>query len=492
MAKALSILYVSSELYPFAKVGGKADSSYSLPLALRDLGHDMRVMLPKYGSVSERKNKIHEINRLRDIPIPIGEGAEPATVKSSSVNNPRSKVQAYITTNQKYFEANKGIYFDIKTGVDFKNNVERFIYFNRSVIETCMLLGWYPDIIHCNDWHSAMIPAFARVLFPAKFKKTKIIFTIHNFAHQGVMPLSGFKLTGLPEEALAAFKHKNQINLTKGAMHYANYITTTSPSYAEQLLADKKHGNGLNTILKERQDTFRGIRNGIDTWTWNPETDSLITKKYAFDYEDYKYDNKIAMINKFDFEYNPKTPLVSMVTRLADNKGIGLFIDAADEIFKEDIQFVMLAWGNPELRDKVQQIADKYPEKFKFKYAQDDSLAHELIAGSDIMIFPSEYEPSGLTMMYALAYGTLPIARLTGAYKDLGEVINPEAGTGNCFGFEKYETKGLLEAFKASLESFKNKEAWETLAKNAMDGDYSWQGHVKMYDEIYKLVVKEM
>ena len=181
MAKPLSILFVTSEVYPFAKTGGLADVSYSLPLALRELGHDIRVMAPKYGSISERKNRIHEINRLRDIPIPIGETESYATVKSSSINNPRSKVQAYITTNSNYFDANKGFYSDPATGLDYPDNDERFVFFGHSVIQTCMLLGWVPDIIHCNDWQTGILPALIRLKHNDLFAKTKIIYTIHNF-----------------------------------------------------------------------------------------------------------------------------------------------------------------------------------------------------------------------------------------------------------------------------------------------------------------------
>jgi starch synthase len=218
MAKALNILFVSSEVYPYSKEGGLADVAYSLPLALRELGHDVRVMTPKYGAISERKNKIHDINRLKDIPIPVGPIFSQATVKSSSIQNPRNKVQAYITTNYDYFDSLKGVYTDPSTGSDYANNAERFIFFNRSVIETCITLEWFPDIIHINDWQTSILPALVKLKFADKFKKTKIVLTIHNISRQGEFALKEFAKTHLPDNAKDIYKFKNKFNFLKGAI----------------------------------------------------------------------------------------------------------------------------------------------------------------------------------------------------------------------------------------------------------------------------------
>ncbi len=491
MAKQLSILFVTSEVYPYAKETGLADVSYSLPLAMRELGHDIRVMTPKYGIVSERKNRIHEINRLRDMPIPMGEESEPATVKSSSISNPRNKVQAYITTNQRYFDKNKGIYHDHKTWKLFPDNLERFIFFSRSVVETCLLLGWFPDIIHCNDWQTAVIPAYLRSLFPSKFKKTRSILTIHNFAEQGLAPISMFAKTGLSKDILNNFKHKNQLNLLKGGIIYSNYITTVSPTYAKQILADKELSNGLNSTLKEHSSKFAGIMNGIDNYGWNPKSDIEIESKYDNDVDEYKYNNKVALINRFDLEYSPKIPLIGFVGKLEESKGVDLVIDSLPEMLQNNVQIVVLGQGSSEAKDKLESLAKENPEKLKVELAFDDSLAHKMEAGSDIFLLPSKNEACGLNLMYSLAYGAVPIVHMTGGFKDVAKQFNPDTLEGNSFTFEEFTKDAFMKAFGSALDLYKDKEKWLSIVANGMNGDYSWSESAAKYDEIYKNVMKE-
>jgi len=241
MAKALSILFVAAEAYPYAKETGVADVASSFPLAVRATGHDIRVMIPKYGCVSDRRNKIHDINRLKNIPISSTtnpDGTDPEeflTTKSSSLSNYRHKVQVYVVTNNKFFESRKGIYTDPVKWTPYPDNLERFIFYSRSVVETCVALGWYPDIIHCNDWQTALIPAYIKHIYPNKFKKTKTVLTIHNVSNQGDFPISKFELLGLPEEVKECFTHQRKLNILKGGVLHSNHITTVSESYLEQI-----------------------------------------------------------------------------------------------------------------------------------------------------------------------------------------------------------------------------------------------------------------
>ena len=393
MAKTLSILFVSSEIVPFAKESGIADVSYSLTLAIRELGHDIRVMMPKYGTISERKNRIHEINRLRDVPIKVGSIEELATIKSSSINNPKCKVQAYITTNKRFFDDKKGVYHDPVTWIEYDDNASRFAFFNQSVIDTCMLLGWFPDIIHCNDWQSALVPALIRENYPEEFANTKFVFTIHNFNGQGECDLSEFDKLGLPKSALNHFKHKNKLNFMKGGIHYSDYITTVSKTYAEEILTDKQYSNGLNTYLKKKENDFAGILNGIDTFAWDPKKDKLIKQKFTGDIEEYKYTNKVALVQKFGLEFNPSAPLLAMIPRIGSQKGVPLLIEIADELFKENVQMILLGQGDAELKKQLKEISDKYPDKFAVLFDFDDNLSHQIEAGSDMFLMPSEYEP---------------------------------------------------------------------------------------------------
>ncbi len=489
MAKSISVLFVSSEAYPFAKVGGIADVTYSLPLALRDLGHDVRVMIPKYGVTSERKNRIHEINRLRDIPIPMGSRSEPVTVKSSSMNNPRQKVQAYIATNDRYFNSKKGIYHDPRTWKEYADNDERFIFFNRTVIETCLLLGWFPDVIHCNDWQTALIPAYVKAMFPEEFKDTKVVFTIHNFYYQGDFEGMDFSLTGLPKEAQKKFKTKNGYNFMKGALYYADYITTVSNSYAEEILADKKLTNGLNSKLKERAKDFKGILNGIDPWAWNPKNDSFIKSKLNSDLEEYKYDNKVELSIEFGFEFKPRTPIIGMITRFDEQKGIDLVIDSIDDLMELDIQLVILGEGTSDHKKELRRLARKYSDKIKVKFEIDDRLAHQIEAGADMFLMPSKFEPCGLNLMYSLLYGTIPIIRYTGGLKDIAKPYDPKTKTGNSFVFDKANSKELVDAVKKAVEVYQDEEEWEQLVRNGMRNDFSWDDSAKQYEEIYKKVL---
>lgn len=489
MDRPLSILFVSSEVIPFVKVGGIADVSFSLPLALRDLGHDIRVMLPKYGSVSERKNRIHEINRLKDISIPSGKFSDLATVKSSSMNNPRTKVQAYITTSQKHFDSKKGIYENRNTGEPYPDNDERFIFFCRSVLETCTTLGWFPDIIHCNDWQTALIPIMAKNIYPEEFKNTKFIMTIHNFTQQGVFPMTNFYRMGLPESKKDDVSHKKLINFLKAGIVNADYVTTVSETYAEDMKKDKKIGNGLE-ILISKLPKFKGILNGIDTWLWNPALDKLIKKKYSQDYQDYKETNKKGILRKFNLEYDENIPLLAIISRLDEQKGIPLFIEAAPKILESNVQCILLGEGNPEMKKQIENLAKQYPDKFSASFIFDEELAHRIEAGCDIFLMPSQSEPCGLNAIYSQAYGALPVVRETGGLKEIVTDIDDKQLSGNGFSFKNYKASEFVHAIGRAVKLYKSKDKWSEIVTRTMNNDYSWKKRCKEYDEIYKLITK--
>lgn len=491
MAKQFSILYVTSEIFPFAKVGILADISYSFSLAVRDSGHDLRVMLPKYGVISERKNKIHEINRLRDMSIPIGKGFDLATVKSSSLNNPRTKVQAYITTNSKYFDSKKGFYVSQKTGENYADNDERFLFFSRTVIETCMVLGWYPDIIHCNGWHTAAVPAIAKMLFPDKFRKTKFVYTIHDFMNHGVFPESTFDKTNLPESERSNFIHNGNFNFQKGGILYSDYITTLSPSYAEEILSTKEFGDGLNALVKKKRDKFRGISLGIDNWTWNPDIDPLITEKLVDDYVDYKYANKKALLESYGLDYDPKTPVLGIFGNFDEPTGFPLLIEAASEILKQDIKLVIFGDGDTEIKKELRKLVRTFPGKVGLKIGPDEYAEHMILAGSDIFLIPARHDPGGLFAMYSSAYGAVPLARAIGGLLDFIVPFNQKTKKGNGFLFEKYSADDFVKAVNESLMIFNNKELWMKLSDNAMKSDSSWARNVPKYDEIYRSLFKD-
>lgn len=488
--KPLSILFISSEAYPFAKTGGLADVSYSLPLSLREFGHDIRIMLPKYGSISERKNRIHEINRLKDIPIHVGNKVELATVKSSSVFNSRQKVQSYITTNFTYFDSKKGLYKDPRTGAFYADNDERFIFFNKSVLQTCMLLGWFPDIIHCNDWRTGLIPAYIRTMYPQEFRNTKVLFTIHNFSQQGIFPLASLAKTGLSGEAIKAATHEGSMNFTKAALSYADVISTVSPTYASELLKDKELSFGLHSLLKKKAPKLKGIRNGIDQLIWNPKTDPLIKENYDRSTWDNKSGNKEALLRKFGLKYNSETPVIGMISHINESKGIPLVLEAANELFKENVQLVFLGDGEIKIKRELEAMAKKSGKKCSVIFGFDDDMAHLIEAGADFFLMPSQYEPCGLNQMYSLTYGTIPIVRQVGGLAEPIVDYNPSKGIGNGFIFKDYTKSALMIAIKRALTVYKDKAAFKSLALEAMTADNSWGPVSKQYDEFYRSILK--
>ncbi|MGB9771486.1 MAG: glycogen synthase [Candidatus Kapaibacteriota bacterium] len=491
MAKSITVLFVASEIFPYIKFGGLADFSYSFTLALRALGHDVRVMMPRYGNISERKHQIHFIKRLQDLPINIAGRDELFTVKSSSISNGRYKVQSYITTNSYYFDQRKAIYNDPATGKPFPDNDERFILFSYSVVKTCLLLNWFPEILHCNDWQTALIPVLAKTLYPNKFKKTKFVLTVHNFANQGEFPESTFEKTGLPEELRDKLMHNGKFNFLKAGILFADYVTTVSPTYAKEVLQDSEHTNGLNQILIERNNSFAGILNGIDPWQWNPRfDDDIACKLQNSNFEQYKSCNKEDLLRTIGLEPKLDVPLIGMISRLEENKGIKLLLESLDKIMKEDINFVLLGTGEVNLTKRLQKAAEKYPQKFVFKNIYDEQLAHKIEAGADIFLMPSIYEPCGYNAMYSVVYGTVPVVRATGGLIDSIEPFDPGTFEGFGFVFSEPTPTAMVKEIKKALDLYKNKEVWAKIIENCLAKTFSWKDSAEQYVEIYRSLIK--
>lgn len=490
MAKSLSVLFVTSEVFPFIRVGELGDISHSYTLAMREFGNDVRVMFPKYGVISERKNRIHEINRLRDMPIPVGEKIELATVKSSSINNPRAKVQAYITCNFCYYDQRKAVYDDPKTGNPLSDNDERFIFFSRSVIETCLILGWFPDIIHCNDWQTSLIASYAKVLFPNKFKKTKFLLSINNVQEQGIFPENTFDKTLLPQDTKSKFIHKNKFNFLKGGIEFSDYITTHSPAYLQEILQSSAYSNGLNKILMEKVGKMMGLNIGIDQWVWIPSHDNDIKQKFESDFFSYKTTNKKDLLSKFGLEYSDE-PLVGIISNLTDSSGISIFLESAPKLLTQDIKIVMIATGENDYKNQLKKLAKDFPTKFSLKFGLENSLIHQIFAGSDIFLIPSKYESNGWTALTSLSYGTVPVARATGANLEFINDYDADNSTGNGFLFNDFKADSLVKTLFLALKKYKIRTEWEDLALRIMEKDSSWSPSLKKYDEIYRSILKD-
>ncbi|HSP88115.1 MAG TPA: glycogen/starch synthase, partial [Ignavibacteriaceae bacterium] len=344
-SKKLKILFVTSEIVPFIKTGGLADVSSALPQMLVESGHEVRIVVPKYGAVDERKFKIHEVVRLKDIPIKIGDKEVIFSLKSCFLPGPKVRVQIYFLENNEYYGSRNSLYTDPKTGKDYTDNDERFILLNRSIFELISKLGWLPDIIHCNDWQTSLVPAYLKTTFKNDplFSKFKTLLTVHNLAYQGEFPKSTFEKTSLPEEAnsLKGTLMDGKFNFLKTGLVYADAINTVSETYAKEIVNDNMRSAGLKTILTKRKDDLYGILNGIDTRVWHPEKDKHIIKKYTIKNIEDKLPNKEALAAKFGFKFNENIPIVGTIARLYDEKGMDIISEAFPEIMKLKVQMVL-------------------------------------------------------------------------------------------------------------------------------------------------------
>jgi starch synthase len=349
-----------------------------------------------------------------------------------------------------------------------------------------MLLGWYPDIIHCNGWQTALIPAYVNHVFADKFVNTKTVFTIHNLATQGESPLAVFNKTGMPEEIKTHFKHKNKFNFMKGGIVFADRVTTVSENYAAEVLKDKSLNNGLDKVLKDKGEAFTGILNGIDKCTWDPRKDKSIPKRYEDDFAEYKINNKAELINLADFDYKPKTPLIGMITRIDEQKGIPLLLESIDDLMQLDIQLLILGKGDDNLKDLVKAAAEKYPEKMKFVDEFNEKMAHMVEAGSDFYLMPSKFEPCGLNLMYSIVYGTMPIVHGVGGIVETAFDVDKDSEKGNSIVFNSYAKDSLVEAVKRATELFADKDKFRDLVSKSMEQDHSWNKSIDKYVEIYQ------
>ncbi len=495
MSKSLSILYISSEVEPFAKTGGLADVAGAFPQIIRELGHDIRIILPKYGFVGDRKYNIYDVIRLRDIPVPIGNKTEMASIKSSFITNQRIKVQVYFFDLPKYFNRD-GIYFDPNSKKDYPDNDERYVAFCRGALETLKRLGWKPDIIHCNDWQTGLIPAYLKTIYKNDpfFNKVKSVFTIHNLAYQGVFPKSSFNKTGLPEELIDEEKGiatGDVINMMKSGIQFADVLTTVSKRYAEEISTNDEFGCGLKGLLNKRRKDLHGILNGVDYSIWDPSVDQLIPQQYSTKTVREKVENKRVLLQAFKLPEDDDVPVIGIISRLVDQKGFDLIHEIADDLIKHDLKLVILGTGERRYHSFLSELSSKYPDKVGVKLTYDNELAHLIEAGSDMFLMPSRYEPCGLNQIYSMRYGTIPIVRATGGLDDTVEDVDSKNGKGTGFKFGPYDSKALLQAIERALKMYQDDKTWSKTVKNAMEQDFSWERSAKQYIALYKKILKK-
>ena len=491
--KQYKIWYLSTEVAPFAKTGGLGDVCSSFPKALKMKDYEIRTTMPKYKIINERKYILREVIRLKEIPVTINGVTKIVSAKSAFL--PDSKVQIYFIDIPEYF-GRVGLYSDKQTGEDYKDNAQRFAYFCKGTIETLKILSWKPDIIHCNDWQTAFVPIYLKTLYKDDpfYDGIKTVFTIHNLAFQGSFDIETAKALDIDPSIIendGPAGKSGYLNLLKGAIHYSDYVTTVSEKYADEISTSPQFGDGLEDFITKNKEKFSGILNGVDYTVWSPDKDKHIPFKYSKENLPGKEQNKQALLTRVNMPYNESTPVIGMISRVVDQKGYDLLVEALDSLTELDMQIVILGTGDKKLEDSIEKFQKKFPNKISLNRAFDETLAHMIEAGSDFFLMPSSFEPCGMNQIYSLKYGTLPIVYYTGGLADTIFEIDEKEKTGNGFVFNKYSSKELIKVIKRALKFYKNKNVLVETQTRIMDEDFSWDTSIDKYSDVYEKVVGE-
>ncbi|MGI6562787.1 MAG: glycogen synthase GlgA [Clostridia bacterium] len=476
----LKILMAASEANPFAKTGGLADVLGSLPQALITAGADVRVIMPKYGTIpSHLKNGI--IHK-RYLYIPLGHRSRYAGLEEAKYKG----VTFYFIDNEEYFKRG-GLY-------GYEDDGERFAFFCKAVLELIPYLDFVPDILHCHDWQTGMIPVLLEAFYRTKepYEHIQTVFTIHNLKYQGIFPVSFFKeFFGLEDSwfTIDKLEFYGNASFMKGGLVFSKALTTVSKTYSEEIRYPY-FGEGLEGVLSARKEDLYGIINGIDCDEFDPFTDSLIVKRYDKDSLENKEENKAELQLELNLPIRRDVPVIGLVSRLTDQKGLDLIACVLDELLMEDIQFVVLGTGDPQYENMFREAQRKYPNKMSANIRFDNTLAHRIYASSDLFLMPSLFEPCGLGQMIAMRYGSLPVVRETGGLKDTVIPYNEFTGEGNGFSFQNINAHDMLYTVRYALRIYKDKERFRSIQKEAMAGDFSWNRSALRYLEVYKRTVE--
>lgn len=471
----MKVLFASSEAYPFAMSGGLADVAGALPKALRRRLVGCRVVMPLYSSI--REDLKEKMTFICSITVPVSWRRQYCGIFEAHIDG----VIYYLIDNQYYFKRD-GLY-------GHYDDAERFAFFSRAVIEIIPHIGFKPDIIHCNDWQTAMIPVYLNEYYRENpiFSDIKTVFTIHNIQYQGKYGHELYSdVLGLPEGREGIVEYDDCVNLMKGAIQCADKITTVSPTYSREIL-DPYYSHGLDNILKEFTFKLTGIVNGIDYDVYNPETDEMIYKNFSIEDISGKAYNKKCLQKDLGLPVRADVPIIGMVTRLVKHKGIDLVKCVFEEMLKADLQFVILGSGEWEFETFFHEMAQRYPDKVGLKLGFDTNLAHKIYAGSDLFLMPSNSEPCGLAQLVALRYGTIPIVRETGGLNDT--IKDSGDGEGNGFTFSNYNAHDMQNTVWRALAGYSDKKGWGILRKRAMECNNSWSASANAYIRLYKEII---
>lgn len=479
MEKPLKILFLAAEVVPFAKTGGLADVAGALPKALRQLGHDIRLCMPRYGRIELARFNLTKI--LDAFPAPADDAQELVSVFEGVLG---ADIPVYFVDHDRYFNR-EGLY-------GYPDDGERFVLWCRATLEMLKRLDWAPDIIHCNDWHAGIVPNWLATLYKKDpfFQDTATVYTIHNLQYQGIFGHRVLEIAGLDEYG---FIHHHQtpalnevVDLMSRGIIFADVISTVSPTYAQEILTPE-HGEQLDPLLRERQDRLFGILNGVDYEEMNPATDKYIAATYDLSTLDRRIDNKLALQREANLPVDPQVPVLGMVSRLVDQKGLDLVVEVLERALPViPFQFVLLGTGDQHYHNLLLRYGKDFPRQVAVFLTFNAPLAQKIYAGADMFLMPSRFEPCGLGQLISLRYGCIPVVRRTGGLADTVQDFDPRTGEGNGFVFERYHRWDFLATLVRATENYKHQDTWRRLQERGLRADYSWAASARQYVGLYQ------
>ena len=480
----MKVLFAASEVAPFAMTGGLADVAGSLPLALAALGHDVRIVLPRYRQVDR---STFGLKHAATFTVPLSSWKERCDILTGTIGK-----------NVTVYFINKDIYFDrpelygTPKG-DYPDNAERFIYFSRAIPELCRVLNFKPDIIHCNDWQTGLVPLYVRTLAAnvEELRSARTVFTVHNLGYQGIFWHWDMGLTGLSWDVFTpeGIEFWGKMNLLKAGLVYSDVISTVSATYSREIQTTE-YGHGLDGVLRKRSPDLYGIVNGIDYDEWDPAKDPTLLNTYSVSSLSGKKKCKEALQKQLKLPRVP-APVLGMVTRLSDQKGFDILMEALPRILARNCQLIILGTGDEQYHRMLTEASDVHRDRMRVLLKYDDILARRIYAGSDLFLMPSRYEPCGLGQMHALRYGTVPVVRKTGGLADTVIDFNRRTGKGTGFVFDEYSPDALADCVERALRSYSRPVVWKRIVQAGMKVDFSWNKSAKEYEKLYRKVMNK-
>lgn len=484
MDESLKVWFLAPEVAPFAKTGGLADVAGSLPSAVRRLGIDVRVGLPLYRTVKEGNFSIKKV--LQGLEVPLGDKTLPCDVLETRTSE---GILVYFFDREDLFD--RANLYGNQDG-DYPDNLERFAYFSRAALVFAKESGFCFDVAHCHDWQTGLIPAYLKTICRTDpfFSQAASVFTIHNVGYQGLFPADSLSACGLPPSEFHAegVEYWGKISLLKAGIAYTNAITAVSPRYSREIQTSE-FGMGMDGILRNRSVDLYGILNGVDYSAWDPAMDMHISVHYSVGNMKGKGACKAALVHEMGLDERIlDRPVLAVISRLTVQKGYDLLLEVAEDVIGMDAGLVILAAGEKKYQQPLDALAQEHHRRMAVRIGFDDPLAHRIMAGSDMLLVPSRYEPCGLTQIYALKYGTVPIVRATGGLDDTICQFDPKSGEGTGFKFTEYDAMAFLDQIKAALNAYHDRRTWRKVVKNGMNADFSWEESARKYVSLYQQI----